>query len=97
MWLILFLMYVKKIHQFLSSTEKHAHKRKLVPFFCLTEYVRLGRWNTVLSTDAPNSKERQSEKNLNIGAYKTCISNDHTFCNWAYSFDIYGNRSRCLL
>ena len=30
------LMYVKKIHQFLSSTEKDAHKIKLVPFFCLT-------------------------------------------------------------
>jgi len=27
------LMYVKKIHQFLSSTKKDAHKRKLVPFF----------------------------------------------------------------
>jgi len=26
-------MYVKKIHQFLSSIKKDAHKRKLVPFF----------------------------------------------------------------
>jgi len=32
------LMYVKKIHQFLSSIKKDAHKRKLVPFFCLMVY-----------------------------------------------------------
>jgi len=30
------LMYVKKIHQFLSMTEKDTYKRKLVLFFCLT-------------------------------------------------------------
>ena len=36
LWLILSLMYVKKIHQFLSSIKKDAHKRKLLPFFCLT-------------------------------------------------------------
>ena len=29
----------EKIHQLLSSTKKDAHKRKLVPFFCLTVYV----------------------------------------------------------
>ena len=32
-------MCVKKIHQFLSSTKKDAHKRKLVPFFCLTMWA----------------------------------------------------------
>jgi len=37
--LILSLMYVKKIHQFLSRIRKDAHKRKLVSFFCLTVYV----------------------------------------------------------
>jgi len=31
---------VKKIHQFLLSTKRDAHKRKLVPFFCLTVYSR---------------------------------------------------------
>ena len=30
------LRYVKKIHKFLPSIRKDAHKRKLVPFFCLT-------------------------------------------------------------
>jgi len=29
---------VKKINQFLISTEKDAHKRKLVNFFCVTVY-----------------------------------------------------------
>ena len=29
----------EKIHQFLSSTKRDAHKRKLVPFFCLTVYI----------------------------------------------------------
>jgi len=36
LWLIFSLMYVEKVHQFLSSIKKDAHKRKLVPFFCLT-------------------------------------------------------------
>jgi len=31
-------MYVKKIHQFLLSTKKDEHRRKLVSFFCLTVY-----------------------------------------------------------
>jgi len=29
-----FLNRYKKNHQFLSSIERNAHKRKLVPFFC---------------------------------------------------------------
>jgi len=32
----------KKIHQFLSSIKNDAHKRKLVPFFCLTVLAVLG-------------------------------------------------------
>ena len=31
-------MYVKKFPRFLSSIKRDAHKRKLVPFFCLTAY-----------------------------------------------------------
>jgi len=31
-------MYMKKIHQFLSSIKKDVRKRKLVPFFCLMVY-----------------------------------------------------------
>jgi len=38
-----FLNVCEKNHQFLSSTKKDAHKRKLVPFFCLTvHFVLLG-------------------------------------------------------
>ena len=37
-------MYMKKIHQFLSSTKKKHEKRKLVLFFCLTVYIKLHRF-----------------------------------------------------
>jgi len=33
-----FLIVCEKVHQFLPSIKKDAHKRKLVPFFCLTVY-----------------------------------------------------------
>jgi len=36
-----FLNVREKNHQFLSSIEKDAHKRKLVPFFCLVVYRQL--------------------------------------------------------
>jgi len=33
----------EKMHLFLSSIKKDADKRKVVPFFCLTVYIRNGR------------------------------------------------------
>ena len=41
-------MYVKKIHQFLSSIKNDADKRILATFFCLTVYIwRQMRYLTV--------------------------------------------------
>jgi len=43
---------MKKIQQFLSSVKRDAHKRKTVPFFCLTVHIA--------ATDSNNNNNNNS-------------------------------------
>jgi len=47
----MFLNKCEKIHQFLSSTKRDAHKIKLVPFFCLMVYMQSYYQSLITPTD----------------------------------------------
>ena len=66
-----------KNYQFLSSIKRDAHKRKLVPFFCLTmhahtDHVQKGTWTN-------------TNRLLDFGSLKKLELIKHTEKNHAYT------------
>jgi len=65
---------MKKIHHFLSSIKREVHKRKLVPFFCLTVYMAGRR--------ASDNKRDRSTMNASINLVllqMSCLSTHEIF------------------